>query len=114
MASAVTFLQVSEANSLDMEPSAESNDLPLRAIHAARHTSRREASTPVFMSASLNATAWFSTIGLPNCTRVLAYSSEYSYAARAMPTAIAPTAGGLESNGVIGGRAALSPAVRIA
>ena len=32
----------------------------------------------IFMSASLNAIAWFSMIGRPNCTRSLAYSSAYS------------------------------------
>ena len=53
------------------------------------------------MSASLNAIAWFSMIGLPNATRSLAYSSEYSYAARAMPSACAPTSGRLASNVLI-------------
>ena len=52
--------------------------LPLRAIHAARHTSRRAASISVAMSASLNAMPWFMMIGLPNASRSLAYSSEYS------------------------------------
>ena len=40
-------------------------------IHDARHTSSRAASISVFMSASLNAIAWFSMIGRPNCTRSL-------------------------------------------
>ena len=36
-------------------------------------------------------------IGLPNCSRVFAYSSATSYAARAMPIAWAPTAGRVRS-----------------
>jgi hypothetical protein len=43
--------------------------LPWRPIHEARHTSSRAASISSFMSASANAIAWFSTIGLPNWTR---------------------------------------------
>ena len=45
------------------------------AIQAARQTSSRAASIEVFMSASVNAIAWFSMIGRPNWTRSLAYSS---------------------------------------
>ena len=68
----MTRTAVSPANSLDIEPSAASNVLPWRAIHAARQTSSREASIEVFMSASVKAIAWFSMIGLPNCSRVFA------------------------------------------
>ena len=50
------------------------------------------------MSASVNAIAWLSMIGLPNCSRLTAYSSAYSYAARAMPIACAPTVGREASN----------------
>ena len=55
-----------------IEPSPDSKVLPLRPIHAARHTSRREASVSVFMSASLKAIPWFSMIGRPNCWRSFA------------------------------------------
>ena len=41
----------------------------------------------VAMSASRKPTAWCWPIGLPNAFRVLAYSTEYSKAARAMPIA---------------------------
>ncbi len=44
----------------------------LRPIHAARQTSSRAASISIFMSASVNAIAWFSMIGRPNWTRSFA------------------------------------------
>ena len=47
------------------------NGLWFAAIHVARHTSSRAASICVFMSASLNAMAWFSMIGRPNCLALL-------------------------------------------
>ena len=62
-------------------------------IQEARQTSRRAASISSFMRASVNAIAWFSMILRPNCSRSLAYSSAYSYAARAIPSACAPTVG---------------------
>jgi hypothetical protein len=49
------------------------------------------------MSASLNAIAWFSMIGRPNCFLSLAYWSANSKAARAMPSAWAPTRGRVAS-----------------
>jgi len=72
MACSVTRTAVSPATSLDIDPSAAVNCWPVRAIHAARQTSSRAASIEVFMSASMNAIAWFSMIGRPNCTRSLA------------------------------------------
>jgi hypothetical protein len=72
MASSVTRTAVSPANNFDCDPSAASNGLPLRAIHAAFHTSRRAASTATFMSASLKAIPWFSMIARPNCFRCFA------------------------------------------
>ena len=66
------------ALSFDIEPSPLSNGLPVGPIHAARHTSSREASSSVFMSASLKAIDWFSMIGRPNWPRSLAYSRAYS------------------------------------
>ena len=68
----MTRTAVSPALSLLIEPSPFSNFLWFAAIHTARHTSRRDASISVFMSASLNAIAWFSMIGLPNWTRSFA------------------------------------------
>jgi hypothetical protein len=55
-----------------IEPSAFSKRWPALPIHDARQTSRRAASISSFMSASVNAIAWFSMIGLPNWTRSLA------------------------------------------
>ena len=77
------------------------NCLPVEPIQHARHTSSRAASICIFMSASLNAIAWFMMIGRPNASRCFAYSSAYSYAARAMPSACAPTSGRLASNVLI-------------
>src|SRR5579859_7563735 len=94
------------ATSLDMDPSARSNGLPWRAIHAARQVSSRAASTAAAMSASWNATPWLAPTGLPNCTRVCTYSAAYSTAARPTPTAIAATDGRDASNVFI---AACSP-----
>ena len=44
----------------------------MRPIHEARQTSSRAASISIFMSASVNAIAWFSMIVRPNCSRSLA------------------------------------------
>lgn len=69
----------------------------MRAIQAACQISSRTASISVRMSASANAIDWFSMTGRPNASRSPAYSSAYSYAARAMPSAWAPTVGRLTS-----------------
>src|SRR6266545_2131980 len=94
----VTATATSPALSLLIEPSPASNGRLLRPIQAARHTSSRAASISMRMSASANATPWLSMIGRPNWTRLFAYSSAYSYAARAMPSAWAPTVGRDSSN----------------
>ena len=78
MALSVTATAVSPANSLLMEPSPAVNGIAFLPIQAARQTSRRLASMAVLMSASMKAMPWFSTMGRPNCSRVLAYSSAYS------------------------------------
>src|SRR4029450_6025618 len=70
MASSVTRVATSAALSLDMEPSAWEKPMPLRAIQAARQTSRRAASISVAMSASLKAmgcwgAVWFSDLDPP-------------------------------------------------
>src|SRR5215472_12763825 len=106
MACSVTRTAVSPANSLDIEPSALANLWPRLAIQAARQVSSLAASTPACMSASMNAIAWFWPIGLPNCTRSVAYSVAYSTAALATPTAIEATVGRDASNVFI---AACSP-----
>ena len=72
MASSVTHTAVSPANSLDMEPSPATKSLPLRPIHEARHTRRRDASIRIFMSASLKAMDWFSMMARPKALRSLA------------------------------------------
>ncbi len=72
MACAVTSRAASLAYSLDMEPSAEVNGLPVVAIQEARQTSSRAASTRVRMSASWKAMPWLSMIGRPNWLRVFA------------------------------------------
>ncbi len=53
------------------------------------------------MSAIMNATAWCMAIGTPNWTRSFEYSEANSKAARAIPTAIAETAGRVRSRVVI-------------
>ena len=68
----MTFFALSLANSLDIEPSAAVNGLPLIAVQEARHTSGRAASICVRMSASWNATHWLSMTSRPNCSRVVA------------------------------------------
>ena len=52
------------------------------------------------MARAMKAIDWFSMIALPNALRSCAYCSAYSYAARATPTAWAPTAGRVASNAV--------------
>jgi hypothetical protein len=61
-----------------IEPSPLVNCLPLEPIQHARHTNNLAASMCIFMSASLNAMAWFSMMARPNALRSLAYSSAYS------------------------------------
>src|SRR3989442_3367531 len=68
--------------------SVMSSPASLRA--AARCASARAASMRVAMSASLNCTAWKSSIGLPNCLRSAQYLSECSSALRAIATPCAP------------------------
>jgi len=41
--------------------------------YAARYTARRAVSTPMAMSASMNATAWWLKISVPMVLRVRAY-----------------------------------------
>ena len=71
MACSVTHTATSPAFSFDIEPSPAVNGTPLRAIQAARHTSRRAASISVRMSASLKAMPWFMMIGLPKAVALL-------------------------------------------
>jgi hypothetical protein len=54
------------------------NSLPVEPIQQARHTNSRAASICIFMSASLNAIAWFMMIGRPNASRSFAYCNAYS------------------------------------
>ena len=65
---------VRPAFSFDWLPSALMYS-PLRDSQAARHTSSREASISVIMSASMKAIDWFSMIALPNALRSCAYCS---------------------------------------
>src|SRR5215212_10066055 len=81
-------MAVSEACSFAIAASVVARS-PWSSIAAARHASRRDASTPSAMSASRKATAWCSAIGLPNWTRSFAYAAAYSVAARARPVAAA-------------------------
>src|SRR6266550_872082 len=85
----VTHIAVSDANSLAMLAySVTSSPASLRA--AARCASARAASIRVAISASLNCTAWKSSIALPNCRRSAQYLSDSSSALRAIPTPWAP------------------------
>ena len=96
MARSVTHVAVRPALSLAIEPSAFTKPLFLPS-QAARQMRLREASISVAMSASMNAIDWFMMIGRPKASRSLAYCNEYSKAARATPSAWAPTAGRVAS-----------------
>lgn len=60
---------------------------PASTVHAARSTSQRAASNSVSESAIIHWIAWLVPIGLPNVSRVLAYSIAIDRARSAMPSA---------------------------
>ncbi len=81
----VTRIAVSDPNSLAMDAPTEKSP-PASRTRAASRYSRREASIPVAMSASMNCSAWFSMTGRPNCSRSRVNATEASRAAWARPT----------------------------
>ena len=91
-ASVVTCMAISEALHLAMAASRE-NSIPWSFIQQARCTRRRAPSTFMAISAIMAWTISKEAIGLPNCTRTLAYSLQARKAASAMPTEIEPTKG---------------------
>mmetsp|Transcript_31906 Transcript_31906/g.63578 ORF Transcript_31906/g.63578 Transcript_31906/m.63578 type:complete len:272 (-) Transcript_31906:432-1247(-) len=96
-ASATTWLQWSAANTLAMD----ANMVLLRPwsiSYADFIVSRRLASIPVAMSASMNAITWWSRMGTPMVTRSRAYFMASSIARRDTPTAPAATGGRVLSN----------------
>ena len=71
-ASTVTFMAMSLAKHLAIEPSACRKGTLAPAIQAARQTISRAESTAIAISASMKLMPWFLMIGLPNWTRALA------------------------------------------
>ena len=94
----MTFTAVRPAWSLAIEPSPYLYGVHVAPMLMPRQQSRRAASISVAMSASLKAIAWWRMIGTPNVSRCIAYSTDCSKAARAMPTAWMPTMGRVASN----------------
>jgi len=94
----VAHMATSPALSFDIEPWPAVIGTPLRPIQAARHTSSRAASISVATSASVCWIRCVSISGVPSSTLSSRYSSVYSYAACAMPSAEAPTSGRVTSN----------------
>mmetsp|Transcript_17854 Transcript_17854/g.54891 ORF Transcript_17854/g.54891 Transcript_17854/m.54891 type:complete len:405 (+) Transcript_17854:129-1343(+) len=91
-ASLTTFAQCSAAKTLAMDANIVL-DAPVSMMAADLCTSKRAASMPVAMSASMKLSAWCSAMGLPMVLRSLAYASASSVARRATPTAPAATGG---------------------
>ncbi len=102
MARSVAQVATRPPLSLAIEPMVGSV-WPALARAEACHASSRAASISHAMSARANEMAWFMMIGRPKAWRSLAYSRAYSSAARAMPTAWAPTPGRVSWNTAMAG-----------
>src|SRR6266508_199130 len=87
-AASATRPSISVANSLAIAARSVMRS-PRSARDAASYTIKRAAWISVAASASIHWIAWFAPIGLPNCTRVFACSTEASSRRCAAPTACA-------------------------